>query len=119
MGKQAQDLQTGIVVNENEKTISGQLKKVTDYTGFSDEPEEQTGNYLALKVVIDELIDKPEKTTVEIVGGTKGPVALDKDMMWVGLIKDTSSQQIKIVSTKGENNIAKVYSLKSLELLSE
>jgi len=40
-------------------------------------------------------------------------------MMWVGLIKDTSSQQIKIVSTKGENNIAKVYSLKSLELLSE
>lgn len=55
-------------------------------------------------------------TTVEIVGGTKGPVTLDDDKNWVGLIKSNSTQSIKVVAQKNGGNIEKVYSLTGLTL---
>ena len=85
---------------------------VTGYTQFSSEPTEQEGNYLALKFEADE----EATTTVEIVGGTKGPVALDEDMNWVGLIKSNSTQSIKVVTTKGDQSTTKKYGLTGLTL---
>lgn len=55
-------------------------------------------------------------TTVEIVGGTKGPVTLDDDKNWVGLIANKVSQTIKVVARKSGAEVEKVYSLTGLTL---
>lgn len=85
---------------------------MTGFTNFSSTPAEQSGNYLALKFEHSD----GATTTVEIVGGTKGPVALDSDMNWVGLIKNKSTQSIKVVTTKGDESIEKTYALTGLTL---
>ena len=60
--------------------------------------------------------DEGATTTVEIVGGTKGPVTLDEDMNWVGLIKSNSTQSIKVVTTKDDQSTTKEYGLTGLTL---
>lgn len=85
---------------------------MTGFTNFSSEPSEQSGNYLALKFEHSE----DATTTVEIVGGTKGPVTLDSDMNWVGLIKNKDTQSVKVVTTKGDDSIEKTYALTGLTL---
>ena len=85
---------------------------MTGFTNFSSTPAEQSGNYLALK--FEHSVGAT--TTVEIVGGTKGPVTLDSDMNWVGLIKDKGAQSIKVVTTKGDESIEKIYALTGLTL---
>lgn len=85
---------------------------MTDYTQFSSTPAQQKGNYLALKFDFAD----GATTTVEIVGGTKGPVTLDGDKNWVGLIANKDSQTIKVVATKGGMKVEKTYSLTGLTL---
>ena len=103
-------MQSDIVIGETE--ITGTLKYVSGYTGFSAEPSEQAGNYMALKMTVD----PPEAvTTVEVVGGTKGPVTLESDMNIVLLIKNTT-QSIKVISTLGKETITKTYALTNLTL---
>lgn len=85
---------------------------MTDYTQFSAVPEQQKGNYLALKFDFVEGVT----TTVEIVGGTKGAVTLDGDKNWVGLIANKDSQTIKVVAQKNGTKVEKVYSLTGLTL---
>lgn len=109
-GKTVSDLQSNIAIGDSE--ITGTLHYVTGYTEFSSNSEEQEGNYLALKF---EATDGAT-TTVEIVGGTKGPVTLDSDMNWVGLIKSNSTQSIKVVSMKDGESVEKTYSLTGLTL---
>ena len=74
LGKLASELQSNLVVSLGEAT--GTLKYVTGYTGFSGNPEEQAGNYIALKVN-----GVPEGATVKYqkVGGSAEPVTLDSD----------------------------------------
>ena len=111
-GKAVDDLQSGIVIGDSE--ITGTLHHVTGYTGFSSEPTEQSGNYLALKI---NTIPNDATTTVEVVGGTKGPVTLDEDKNIVLLIKNKDTQSIKIISTKeGMSPIEKTYGLSGLTL---
>lgn len=57
--------------------------------------------------------------TVEIVGGTKGPVQLDSDMNWVGKIANKDTQSIKVTTTKGGKSVEQTYSLTGLTLESE
>ena len=113
-GKAVDDLQSGIVIGDSE--ITGTLHHVTGYTGFSSEPTEQSGNYLALKI---NTIPNDATTTVEVVGGTKGPVTLDEDKNIVLLIKNKDTQSIKIISTKEEKSVTKTYSLTGLTLNQE
>lgn len=111
-GKQPDVLQTGISVEGN--SITGTLKYVTDYTGFNDSVvEEQSGNYLAIKV---DTVDEVDSITVELVGGTKGPVTLDEDRIHVMRIKDVESQSIKIVATKGEESCSETFDISGLTL---
>lgn len=106
-------MQSNVVVGDSE--ITGTLHYVTGFTNFSSEPTKQNGNYLALK------FDYPEgaTTTVEIVGGTTGPVTLDEDKNWVGLIKSNETQSVKVVMTKSDASVEKTYTLTSLTLESE
>lgn len=115
MGKTVNELQTDIVVNGD--SIIGTLKYVTGYTGFNgSNPEEQKGNYLALKV---EASPEDATTTVELVGGTKGPVELDEDMNIVLLIKNKDTQSVKVTTTKDKKSVIKTYGLSGLTLETE
>lgn len=107
-------MQSSVVVGETE--ITGTLHYVEGYTGFSSEPTEQEGNYLALKFAVE---PTDAKITVEIVGGTKGPVALDEDMNIVLLIKNKDTQSVKVTITKGDESVVKTYGLTGLTLESK
>ena len=64
LGYTVSDLQSDVTVNSNE--ISGTLAYVTDFTGFSGDPELQKGNFLALSFDSDPAADK---MTVQLMGG--------------------------------------------------
>lgn len=106
LGKMASDLQTGITISGD--VISGTLKYVTDYTGFSNNVAQQSGNYLALKVGGVEATDD---VTVELIGGTVGhPITLDADRNIVLLIANTD-QKVKVVVNDEETMTYKLTGL--------
>lgn len=51
LGKKISDLQSGVTYNDGE--FKGELKYVTGYTGFSGNPEEQEGYYIAFHVAYE------------------------------------------------------------------
>ena len=104
-------LQSGVYIGAD--TISGRLFNVTGYTGFSGDPAEQSGHYLALKMDSDD----SATITVELIGGTVGhPVTLDSDRNIVIRITDPATQKIEVVSTVDEVSTTKRYSLIGLAL---
>lgn len=111
-GKSVDDLQSDIVIGEDK--ITGTLKYVTDYTGFSGEVTEQSGNYLALHCAVPGFSNAT--IGVEVVGGTAGEVTLDDD----GLIVDriaSNSQSIKVTArATGFDSVIKTYALTDLTL---
>ena len=111
LGKYVTDLQEDIEVSEDD--IIGTLKPVTDYTGFSGDPEEQSGHYLALHCETEE---EGATITVELVGGDHGPVTLDPDGLIICRIKSTE-QSIKVTASKeGYTSVTKSYSLADITL---
>ena len=114
-GKTVSDLQTGVSVSDSD--ITGTLHYVTGYTGFNGtEPSEQEGNYLALKFT--------PKTwdgilTVELVGGTKGPVTLSEGDAFCVFRIANNTQSIKVEFTDGDNDYSKTYALTDLTLEEE
>ena len=113
-GKAVNELQSDVVVADDE--VTGTLKYVNGYVDFSSNTSEQSGNYLALKI---EAEPAEAETVVELVGGTKGPVALDDDMNIVPLIKNKDTQSIKVTTTHNEESITKTYGLSGLTLETE
>lgn len=112
LGKVVGDLQSNISFNGN--TISGTLKYVTGYTGFSGDPAEQSGNYIALHC---DTIPDADAITVELVNGTVGhPVTLDSDGIIIIRITDKDAQYVRVVATKGSIEVEKTYYLSGLEL---
>lgn len=103
------DLQSSIVIDDNE--ITGALNYITGYTGFSSDPDFQSGNFLALKVATNRT---GAITTVEVTNGTSGPVQLDSDMNIVLKIADPETQSIKIITTKDGDSLTKTYGLTGL-----
>ena len=107
-GKIVSDLQENVVIGEDK--ITGTLKHVTDYTGFSSKVEEQSGNYLA----IHNTTNGDEPIFVEVVGGTSGPVQLDSDGIIVLRIAN-KEQKVKVTS----GSAVKEYSLVDINLVTE
>lgn len=111
LGKDADDLQENVEVGTD--AITGTLKYVTGYTGFSGDPEEQEGNYLALKVTAIE----GATITVELINGTVGhPVTLDEDGMIVIRISDKATQSVQVVATKDSKSEVFNYAINGLTL---
>lgn len=114
-GKKAADLQSNIVVNDTAMSISGTLKHVTGYTGFSSKVEDQSGNYIALNVETE--AGFPESMTVEVKNGTSVPKNIQaSDRKVVLKIKDTSTQSIIIKATNKGAKVTKEYKLAGLTL---
>ncbi len=112
LGKSVTALQEDIVLDGSK--ISGKLKYVTGYTGFSGDPAEQEGNYIALHAETDFTEDS---ITLELINGTVGhPVTLDSDGLMVVRITNKDTQKIKLVATKGTRTRVKIYDLSGLTL---
>lgn len=112
-GKLVSDLQTGVVVgNDN---ITGTLKYVTGYTGFSGDPELQEGNFVALKVTAE------EGTTVKMKldGGVGGWVTLDSDMNIVIRVTDKDAQRVLVEATKGGVTVTDSFALSGMTVETE
>lgn len=114
LGKVIGDLQSDIVIRDHD--IIGTLNYVTGYTGFSGDPEEQSGNYLALHF---DTIPAADSISVELVNGRTGhPVTLDpSDNILIVHITDKDTQYIKAVATKDSVRIEKEWHLSGLTLL--
>ena len=94
--------------------ISGTLNYVTGFTDFSEETEEQSGNYLVLKCTTQ---DATDTITVELIGGSTGrPVTLDADRNIVIRITNTATQSIKVVATNVLKRAEKTFTLTGLTL---
>lgn len=102
-GKLPSELQSDITIANGVAT--GTLHYVTDYTGFSSNPEEQSGNYIALKVgnVPEDAVVKYQK-----VGGTLDPVTLDADRNIVIRVTDHNAVLRFTVTYEGHDTITDV-----------
>lgn len=111
-GKSVSELQSGIIVSDD--AITGTLHYVEQYTGFNpSDPGEQEGNYLVLKIAADADAD----VSFELVGGSKGEITLPPDdRQVVCLIRDNSSQSIRVTADKGGKRNEQNYSLLGLTL---
>lgn len=106
-GKTVDDLQTGVSFGNG--TVTGTLKYVDDYTGFSSKVEEQSGNYIVLKAEV------PEVSDVTITVKITNPVTLDSDGIFVGKIANKSSQTITVVASKtGLPSVTRTFTLSGL-----
>ena len=107
--KTVDDLQSDIVIDD--ESISGTLKHVTDYVGFNaSNNEEQSGNYLALKVEVPE----GAKITTRLINGKKGTVDLTNDKFCVYRITNKDNQKVEFTVTKGDESLTKTYGLTNL-----
>ncbi len=106
------DLQSDINIDGSK--ITGILKYVTGYTGFSGNTDEQKGNYIALHAETD---FSEDSITLELINGTVGhPVTLDADGLMIVRITNKDTQKIRIVATKGTRTRVKLYDLSGLTL---
>ena len=115
LGKVVTDLQENITISEN--NVSGNLKYVTGYTGFSGDVAEQSGNYLALHF---EVPDVSGVTISAVLVGGVHPESklLDADGILLVRIQNTS-EKIRITATKsGHGPVTKTYNLTGLTLAS-
>lgn len=111
LGKELTDLQSGVSIGQD--AIAGTLKYVTGYTGFSGDPAEQEGHYIALHIDTDVEADS---ITVQLIGGDHGPSTLDEDRTCIFRIKN-KQEKIKIVAKKeGYPDVEKIYNLAALTL---
>ena len=109
LGKNASDLMTDVVLEDN--SLSGTVKYVDDYTGFSSNVSEQSGNYIALIAETD----GTEPITAFINGGLNTePVTLDDDGIFIARLIDTATS---ITFTTGETT--KTIDVTNLTLASE
>ena len=113
-GKIVTDLQDEVTVSGD--TISGTLAYIDDYTGFSGDPAEQVGHYLAVKCTADE----GDTIVLDLIGGTHGPVTLDDDGICIIRITDPATQQLKYTATGADGSTeTKLWKLTGLTLTPE
>lgn len=104
------DLQSNVTIGNT--AIRGELKHVTGYTGFSGNPAEQSGNYLALHFECE----AAESIVVELVGGKTGPVTLDPDGLHIMKIAKNTQQVRVTANADGYESVTKTYTLTGVKL---
>lgn len=108
-GKVASDLQSNMAVNSVGK-VTGTSKYVTDYTGFSGNPEEQQGNYVAFHISVGDMVIGTN-VTVKVNG-----VTMDPDGLHVMIFREGTTHPKAIVeaSANGHKTISKVFDFTSV-----
>ena len=95
LGKSVTNLQSGVAVWPG--SVTGTLKYVTGYTGFSGDPAEQSGHYL-----VTHSSSTTDGATIKayLVGGTTPEVTLDPDGILITRVTDPMNQQLRITAEK-------------------
>lgn len=105
-------------ISVSDFSITGTLKYVTEYTGFSSDTSEQSGNFLALTLTPD-----PVDTDVSfrVLNGTHEEYKAVDPADWtiVARISDISTQKIEVKCVKDSKTKLFTYSLEELTVLSE
>lgn len=113
LGKTANDLQSDVSISGF--SVTGTLKYITGYTGFSSDVKEQSGNFLALKIIPD-----PEDVdaSFRVLNGVHTEYkAMDKsDWTIVVRITDTAKQKLEVKCVKDGETQLYQYSLAGLKL---
>ena len=104
------DLQSDVAVSGG--AITGTLKYVTGYTGFSVDPAEQNGYYICLHADADD----GSTIVADLQGGIHPPVTLDSDGLLLARISDPEKQYLKFTATKGDVTEDRYFSLSGLVL---
>lgn len=112
LGKIITDLQDEVTVSGS--AITGTLKYVTGYTGFSGDSSEQSGHYIAVKATAEE----GATIKAEVIGGDHGEVTLDEDGILIARIKNTS-QKLRFTAESANGTQTIVYDLSGLTLAPE
>ena len=111
-GKHASDLQSGVSFSDS--AVTGTLNYISDYTGFSSKPEEQSGNYLAF------LCETPGVDDATITAKITKTSTLDSDGIAVFRVSDKDSQTLTVVASKeGYQTVTKNFALSGLTVESE
>lgn len=106
-GKTVGDLQTGVSFGDG--TVTGTLKYVSDYTGFSSNIAEQSGNYIVFHAEV------PDVEGVTITAKITKTSTLDSDGIAVFRVGNKDSQTLTIVASKeGYDTVTKTFSLSGL-----
>lgn len=121
LGKTVSDLQSDVSISGN--AITGTLKYIDDYTGFSSNVSEQSGNYLALKftnipatATSVKVGLKPTYKSGSAVDDYSGLVEIisDPDKNGVFLVRDSATQKFIVLTTDGTNSKMDTYDLSGL-----
>lgn len=111
LGLGCSDLQSNVKVYNDR--VSGHLKYVTEYTGFSGDTTEQEGNYLAIKASV------PGETgvTITVAIGSNDPVTLDSDGILILRYTKAKGNKLTYVASKSTfSDFTKVIDLSDLTL---
>ena len=109
LGKVVGDLQDDVTITN--RTVSGDLLYVDDYTGFSGDPAEQHGHYLVLHASVPNV----DGVTIKFKG--KKETTLDEDGIIIILVDDPNRVISFTASKTGYANVTKSYSLSGLKLM--
>lgn len=112
LGKTVDQLQSSITVGAD--SVSGTLLYVDDYTGFSEDTELQSGNYLALHFEVPEATDAT--ITVTLSDDPEATNVLDEDGIAILRVTDTDQTVSVTASKTGYESVTKTYSLTGLTL---
>lgn len=109
LGKVISDLQENVVISGT--TITGTLKYVTDYTGFSGKASEQKGNFFAFYCPMAK--ETGVTVNVKAASGTLWPID-STDGIIVLQIKDKNKPILLIASKEGYVPYAKEYDISGM-----
>lgn len=104
LGKSVTDLQENVSINGT--NVTGTLKYVTDYTGFSGDVSEQSGNYLAWKFTTG-----ITGADIKIKYGNKAEKTLDSDGILILRVASLSNR-LRVRVVKGDT----VYNVTTFDL---
>ena len=109
LGKKASDLQEDMAVDGHGK-VTGTSLYVTEYTGFSGNPDEQQGNYVAFHISVGELVIGTN-VTVKV-----NNVTLDPDGLFVMIFREGSKNPKAIItaSADGHKSFTKIFDFSSV-----
>lgn len=90
---------------------SGTLHYVSGWTEFSSKVSEQSGNYIALKVV-----GAPSEAviTYKLKGSSKAPVTLDSDRNIVVICTNKPNAVLQFTVTMGEDSVVREVALSDI-----
>ena len=112
LGKSVGDVQRDVYVNDN--SVQGVLQYVSNWTGYSGDPEENSGYFLVLKYEASE----GATVTIQTIGGYTDDMIkpLDSDMQSVTRVKN-NKQKLKVVTTLNGDSITKILSFSGLKMV--